>query len=75
MSRKVLTVEVTRRSDGKMLTELRATNLSYEQFGLALVDILRHGAKAYNVSEEAIWEWVEREYYNPTTPVIEIKPN
>ena len=42
---------------------------TYEHFGLAICDIARHVAKAFNVDEDDIWTWVMRERFNPTTSI------
>jgi hypothetical protein len=70
----VLQITVTKEPNG-MLTSIGASDLSHEGFGLLVVDIIRHGAKAWNVSEDAIWEWIDKERYHPTTPITELKPN
>jgi hypothetical protein len=71
----VLRITVSKHVDRQLLTEIEASDLSYEGFGLLIVDIVRHGAQAYKVPEDAIWDWVEKERNHPTTPIIELKPN
>lgn len=71
----VMTVEVTKMGNGKMHTALECWNIDYQRFGLLVTDIVRHGAKAFGVEEDQIWEWVERERLNPTTPIEAVKPN
>jgi hypothetical protein len=52
-------------------------------FGMAMVDAVRHGAKAYayavNISEEEalarIWEGLDAERSNPTDTPVEVGPN
>jgi hypothetical protein len=40
-----------------------------------IADIVRHVANAFKVSENDVWEWVDKERYHQTSPAIEIKPN
>lgn len=42
---------------------------TYEHYGLLVCDLVRHVARAFNVSEEDVWRWVDKERYNPTTDV------
>ena len=60
--------------EGNMQTRLYPEEKSYMQYGILVADIVRHVAKAFKVSEDSVWEWVEKERYRPTSPVIEIKP-
>ena len=70
-----LFVEITRRPDRKMETRIGMNDINPAEFGMLLCDILRHGAKAFKIEDELIWEWVDRERNNPTTPIYEVKPN
>jgi hypothetical protein len=48
------------------------TNNNYDHhgyFGLAICDLVRHVAKAFSVSEEKVWYWVDKERTNPTAPI------
>lgn len=42
----------------------------YEAYGLLICDLARHVARAFHVSEDEVWEWVEKERYHPTTEII-----
>ena len=42
---------------------------TYEHYGLLVCDLVRHIARAFEVNEEAVWEWVGRERRNPTTEI------
>jgi hypothetical protein len=63
------------KSDGKVQTHLYPGELGYEGYGLLIADLVRHVAKAFTVREEDVWEWVDKERYNPTSPATELKPN
>lgn len=39
----------------------------YEHFGMLICDLVRHVAKAFHVSEDDVWKWVEKERRKPTT--------
>lgn len=62
-------------NDGKIQTRLYPGERGYQQYGILIADIVRHVANAFNVHENDVWEWVEKERYNPTSPVTELKPN
>jgi hypothetical protein len=47
----------------------------YRQYGILIADVVRHVANAFKVHESDVWEWVDKERYNPTSPVTELKPN
>jgi hypothetical protein len=61
--------------EGKVQTHLYPEARTFKQYGILIADIVRHVAKAFKVSEDDVWEWVEKERYRPTSPVTEIKPN
>jgi hypothetical protein len=42
---------------------------THETYGLLIADLVRHVARAFNVSEEAVWEWVDKERGHPTSPI------
>jgi hypothetical protein len=62
-------------NDGEIQTHLYPGELGYEEYGVQIASLVRHVAKAFEVTEEAVWEQVDRERYNPTTPIRELKPN
>ena len=41
----------------------------HKSFGLVIADIIRHVARAYGVTEEAVIEWINKEMKNPTTKI------
>ncbi len=44
-------------------------DITYEHYGMAVCDLVRHVAKAFKVEEDAVWQWVDMERRNPTTNI------
>ena len=42
---------------------------THETYGLLIADLVRHVARAFKVSEEDVWEWVDKERRHPTTKI------
>ena len=42
---------------------------SHREYGLLICDLVRHGARAFEVEEDAVWEWVDKERRRPTTAI------
>jgi len=61
-------------NDGSIQTHLYPAERGYEQYGILIADLVRHVANAFKVSEDEVWEWVDKERYHQTSPVIELKP-
>lgn len=40
---------------------------THEHYGMFICDLVRHIARAYEVDEELVWEWVDKERDHPTT--------
>jgi hypothetical protein len=68
-------VVVFENDDGNMQTHLIPGERGYEQFGILCADLVRHVANAFKVPDDDVWEWVDKERYRQTSPVIELKPN
>jgi hypothetical protein len=62
-------------NEGKIQTHLYPGERDYKGYGILIADIVRHVANAFNVHENDVWEWVEKERDHQTSPVTEIKPN
>jgi hypothetical protein len=56
---------------GEPVTEMWPSNTcdGYEAYGLLICDLVRHAARAFNVPEAAVWEWVDRERAAPTSGI------
>jgi hypothetical protein len=61
--------------EGKVQTHLYPHERSYKQYGILIADVVRHVANAFKIHEDDVWEWVDKERYHQTSPVIEVKPN
>lgn len=64
---KRIIVEETK--DKHIQVTLNLFNYKYQHFALIVCDIVRHIAKAYNVPEDDVWKWVNKERDNPTTEI------
>ena len=42
---------------------------TYETYGLLDADLVRHVARAFDVGEEDVWQWVDKERHHPTTKI------
>lgn len=40
---------------------------THAHYGLLVADLVKHVAKCFGVSDEDVWEWVDKERENPTT--------
>ena len=45
---------------------------SHREYGMLICDLVRHAANAFDVEEEDVWEWVDKERRNPTTPITRV---
>jgi hypothetical protein len=55
---------------GHVITHLYAPEgKTHEDFGLLICDLVRHVARFFKVSENAVWMWVDLERKNPTTDI------
>jgi len=62
-------------NDGNIRTIRNPGKRGHQQYGILIADIVRHVSNAFKVDENDVWEWVDKERYNPTSPVTELKPN
>ncbi|MBI3759754.1 MAG: hypothetical protein HY269_08385 [Deltaproteobacteria bacterium] len=42
----------------------------YQSYSLVVCDLVRHVAKCFDVKEEQVWKWIERERGKPTTEIV-----
>jgi hypothetical protein len=61
---------VFEKPDENLYCELTGLHL-YDHCGYALIicDLVRHVARAFGVSEDDVWWWVDRERRHPTTTI------
>jgi hypothetical protein len=62
-------------NDGELQTHLYPGAMTYQEYGTLVAAVVRHIANACEVREDEVWGWVDKERYNPTTPIRELKPN
>jgi hypothetical protein len=58
--------------DGQTICHIHPTEgYDHRQYGLLICDLVRHMACAFDVTEEEVWEWVDKERRNPTTEITQ----
>jgi hypothetical protein len=45
---------------------------SHREYGILVCDLVRHIARAFNVEEEDVWDYVDRERRRPTSPITQL---
>ena len=53
--------------NGQITTHLYPDKYSYDAYGLIITDVVRHIADMFDVHENKVWEWVDKERNKPTT--------
>lgn len=43
---------------------------NHHHYGIVVCDLVRHIANAFHVSEDDVWEWVDKEREHHTSPVL-----
>jgi hypothetical protein len=62
-------------NDGDIQTHIYPADMDHKDYGALIATLVRHIANAFKVNENEVWESVDEERYNPTTPAAEFKPN
>jgi hypothetical protein len=62
-------------NDGQLQTRLYPEAMGYEDYGVLIATLVRHVANPFKVQENDVWAWVDKERYEPTTPISELKVN
>ena len=62
-------------NDGQLQTHLYPGEMGYQEYGTLIATLVRHVANSFKVEEKDVWEWVDKERYDPTAPVSELKLN
>ena len=52
--------------DSYVVTITRPPDSSYQGYGILLADCIRHVARAFDVGEDEVIDWVNKELRNPT---------
>jgi hypothetical protein len=56
--------------DKKIVTHIyRSETHSHKHYGLLVCDLVRHVARAFDVDDDDVWEWVDKERHTPTTDI------
>lgn len=58
---------------GDVLCHIHPQGHTYEQYGLLVCDLVRHVAAAFNVEEDKVWEWVDKERDHPTIGITQVQ--
>jgi len=66
-------LRVVRQADRKTRISIYSHGMNHQHFGLLVCDIVRNIALAFDVSEDAVWEWVDKERSHPTTDIVTLK--
>ena len=59
--------------EGKVLCHLYPEECDHRHYGLLVCDLVRHVAAAFKVPEKDVWEWVDKEWQNPTTRLQSVR--
>ena len=55
---------------GEIITHIHPSEeCGYAAYGLIICDLVRHVAKAHDVTEDQVWDWVDKERHMPTTDI------
>jgi len=57
------------KTDDKITCHIHPTNMTYEMYGLLICDLVRHVSKAFKVSDNDVWKWVDLERSNHTSDI------
>jgi hypothetical protein len=56
--------------DGQLVCHIHpAKGIDHRHYGLVVCDLVRHVARAFQVEEADVWEWVDKERRRPTTGI------
>jgi hypothetical protein len=44
----------------------------HEHYGIMICDLVRHIAASFKVDEERVWEWVDKERFQPTDEIRQV---
>jgi len=56
--------------DGQIICHIHpGEKHSYMSYGILICDLVRHVAGAFNVQENDVWEWVDKERNHHTTDI------
>jgi hypothetical protein len=55
--------------DKNVTCHIHPGDLTHKHYGILICGLVRHVAKAFKVSEDEVWEWVDKERRRPTSEV------
>jgi hypothetical protein len=56
--------------EGRVICRIHPSKTtSHREYGMLVCDLVRHVARAFEVDEEDVWEWVDKERRRPTTAI------
>lgn len=56
--------------DDKIVCHIHpAKDVTHEHYGIAICDLVLHVSKAFKVSEDDVWKWVDMERDRPTAEI------
>ena len=56
---------------GDVVCHIHPEGYTHAHYGLLVCDLVRHVAAAFNVREDEVWEWVDKERNRPTTAITQ----
>jgi hypothetical protein len=60
------------RENGKQMCAIHPPEgWTYEHYGMIICDLIRNTAMAFDVDERDVFEWIEKERRNPTSPIVQ----
>lgn len=65
-------VMMFRAPTGEVMCHIHPAEFSHEHYGILVCDLVRHVARAFKVDESAVWEYVDKERQQPTSPVTQV---
>lgn len=60
-------------ASGDINCHLYTEGYSYEHYGMLVCDLVRHIAASFQVKEDAVWEWVDKERHHNTTDIMRLQ--
>lgn len=59
-----------REPGGNVVTHIHPPpDLNHEAFGILVCDLVRHIANAYQLRDDEVWRWVDKERRRPTSAI------
>jgi hypothetical protein len=62
-------------NDKKVICAIHPGDWNYQCYGLLISDLVQHVANAFHVREHDVWEWVDKERFNPERIKVQQLPD